>query len=250
MVTAVSTYGSEELVPKGDKKLEGNYSIVGDLSFDDIVANPGKYLQQASSFHYYDMTPVKADDPRPLKSVTVSRDTHVSELAANEEPGYLVSIVYSDAFGRTLQEKVKVEAGEAFKRDLNGELVLENGKPVSEHTDNRWLVSGRTVYNNKEKPVMQYEPFYSSTHFYEEEAELCEYGVTPVIHYDPLLRVIRTDSPKGFFSKVEFTPWEVKSFDENDTVLNSDYYQNTINTSGSELAEEREALLNIEYRTP
>ena len=31
--------------------------------------------------------------------------------------------------------------------------------------------TGRTVYNNKGKPVKKYEPFFSSTHLYEPEPE-------------------------------------------------------------------------------
>lgn len=46
-------------------------------------------------------------------------------------------------------------------------LVLENGKPKLAQTDHRWVGKGRTVYNNKGKPVKQYEPYFSSTHLYE-----------------------------------------------------------------------------------
>ncbi len=70
-------------------------------------------------------------------------------------------------------------------------------------TDPRWVGTGRTIFNNKDEPVKQYEPFFSPTHSYEDEADLVESGVTPIIHYDPLARVIRTDLPNGTFSKVE-----------------------------------------------
>ena len=32
-------------------------------------------------------------------------------------------------------------------------------------------------------------------------------------------RLIRTESPDGSYSRVEFSPWEVFSWDQNDTVL-------------------------------
>ena len=72
---------------------------------------------------------------------------------------------------------------------------------------------------------------------HEPEQFFATYGVTPIIHYDPLLRVIRTDLPMlrrveegnvlvtyHVHSKVEFPPWEVTTHDANDTVLESEYY--------------------------
>jgi hypothetical protein len=37
------------------------------------------------------------------------------------------------------------------------------------------------------------------THEYEDEADLVESGVTPILHYDPLGRLIRTDLPNGSY---------------------------------------------------
>jgi len=48
--------------------------------------------------------------------------------------------------------------------------------------------------------------------------------VTPILHYDPLGRLIRTDLPNGTFSKVAFDPWKESHFDSNDTVLESAWY--------------------------
>ena len=30
-----------------------------------------------------------------------------------------------------------------------------------------------------------------------------------VLHYDALAREVRTDTPKGFFTRVEYSPWAV-----------------------------------------
>ena len=83
--------------------------------------------------------------------------------------------------------------------------------------------NGRTVFNNKGNPVKQYEPYFSHNYDYESETELVEYGVTPIIYYDALGRNIKTDLPDGTFTKVEFTAWFQKTFDQNDTVLDSDW---------------------------
>ncbi len=49
-------------------------------------------------------------------------------------------------------------------------------------------------------------------------------GVTPILRYDPLGRLIRTDLPNGTFSRVVFDAWKQTSHDPNDTVLESAWY--------------------------
>ena len=44
------------------------------------------------------------------------------------------------------------------------------------------------------------------------------------MYYDASGRLIRTDFPDGTLSRVEFSPWYVKTFDQNDTVLESQWY--------------------------
>jgi len=44
-------------------------------------------------------------------------------------------------------------------------------------------------------------------------------GVSPIFYYDPLGRNIKTDFPDGTLTKVEFTPWEQKTYDQNYIVL-------------------------------
>src|SRR5262249_7533447 len=46
----------------------------------------------------------------------------------------------------------------------------------------------------------------------------------PLMFYDAVGRLVRTELPDGSFSRVEFSPWYVKSFDGNDTVLQSQWY--------------------------
>jgi RHS repeat-associated protein len=79
--------------------------------------------------------------------------------------------------------------------------------------------NGRTVYNNKGKPVKQYEPFFSSTHLYEAEPEMVMAGVTPIMFYDAAERVVATLHPNHTFEKVVFDPWQQTTWDVNDTVL-------------------------------
>src|SRR5690606_25679082 len=107
----------------------------------------------------------------------------------------------------------------------DGALVHdEQGKLVFAFTAARWVGTGRVVLDNKGNPVKQYEPFFSSTQEHEDETELVEWGVTPILRYDPIGRLIRTDLPNGTFSKTIFDPWQQTSYDPNDTVLLSGWY--------------------------
>ncbi len=65
----------------------------------------------------------------------------------------------------------------------------------------RWIGSGRTILNNKGNAVKQYEPYFSITHHFEDLKELVETGVTPLLYYDALGRLIKTQMPDTTFSK-------------------------------------------------
>ncbi len=140
---------------------------------------------------------------------------------------------YSDGSGQEVMRKIQAERGLAPERDGAGALVHDGeGALVFAECDPRWVGTGRTVFDNKGNPVKQYEPFFSSTHEYEEETELVEWGVTPVLRYDALGRLIRTDLPNGTFSKVEFDPWKQTTFDPNDNVAPSIWTTPPVRASG------------------
>jgi len=56
------------------------------------------------------------------------------------------------------------------------------------------------------------------------------------------LRVVRTDKPKGFYTKTDFSSWNQKVYDENDVVLSSDYYLANKNNADAGFADELDAL--------
>ena len=78
----------------------------------------------------------------------------------------------------------------------------------------RWVGSGWTIFNNKGKPVRQYEPFFSATHRFEFGVTV---GVSPVLFYDPVERVVATLHPNHTWEKVVFDPWQQNTWDVNDT---------------------------------
>ncbi|MBS9405430.1 VCBS repeat-containing protein [Halomonas sp. TRM85114] len=143
---------------------------------------------------------------------TFAREQHG---AAN--PRWQESYAFSNGSGGVAMVKAQAHPGMAFR-------VNPDGSKVEVDADPRWVGNGRTVLNNKGKPVKQYEPYFSTTHEYEDEKVLREIGVTAILYYDPVGRNIRTVFPNGTFAKVEFTPWWQKVFDANDTVKQSQWY--------------------------
>ncbi|MGH8572525.1 MAG: SpvB/TcaC N-terminal domain-containing protein, partial [Gammaproteobacteria bacterium] len=157
-----------------------------------FVADPqgqaASLLGKATTRIVYDLDRYPRSGQPPF-AVTLARETHFAD------PGgaltkIQISFSYSDGFGREIQKKIQAERGDAPQRGPDvtlpggdvqpGALVRDaNGKPVQADTMQRWVGSGRTVFNNKGKPVRQYEPFFSSTHLYEEEREMTDTGVSP-----------------------------------------------------------------------
>src|SRR6185369_16532982 len=123
---------------------------------------------------------------------------------------------YSDGFGRVVMQKVQAEPTPLL--DADGNVVPGQFVP-------RWVGTGRTVFNNKGNPVKQYEPFFSATSEFEDETAVVQTGVTPIIHYDALDRVVRTELPNGTLSRMVFDVWFQETWDPNDTVLESRWYQ-------------------------
>ncbi len=225
-VRATSIFGTTGGEREGDGDLR-DYQAVPAATFADVLAHPEKYLQQATTYFYYDL-PAWVEQGQPARYAQLQREIHISDLDSGQESRIQVQLGYTDGFGRELETKLKVDPGQAILWDSNGNIIADDkGRIVQATLQDRWLVSGRTVYNNKAKPVKQYLAYFSSTPDYEKQAEVDPALPPPtVIRYDPLLRVIRTDTPKGFFTKTEFTPWLEQLFDENDTVKDAEYYIN------------------------
>jgi RHS repeat-associated protein len=147
--------------------------------------------------------------PQPVYVHTTERETYGAGAR------WLDTYTYSDGFGRVIQAKVQAEPGPAPARDTTSGVLLA-GQTLQANP--RWVGTGRTIYDNKGNPVKQYEPFFSADSSYETEVQLVQIGVTPVLRYDPLSRLIRTDLPDGSNSKIEFDPWQQQTWDPNDSL--------------------------------
>jgi RHS repeat-associated protein len=227
MVAGTAVMG-KETETKGDL-LDGFKADLTQPEIDSFLANPlgmaASLLGKATTRIIYDLEQFRTER-QPVVAAAIARETHVSDLVAGTPLKVQVSFSYSDGFGREVQKKIQAEPGDAPQREANvahpnrpGKLILENDKPKLASTDPRWVGNGRTIFNNKGKPVKQYEPFFSSTHLYEDEPELVMTGVTPILFYDPVERVVATLHPNHTYEKVVFDPWQQVTWDVNDTVL-------------------------------
>ncbi|EYF04841.1 Hypothetical protein CAP_3867 [Chondromyces apiculatus DSM 436] len=146
-----------------------------------------------------------------------ARETHGDPVTRWQE-----SYAYSDGSGRELMRKVQAEPILTLVLDEDGQPVLAPDGTPELAANPRWVGTGRTIVDNKGNPIKQYEPYFSSTSEYEDDEALVHWGVTPVLRYDPLGRLVRTDFPDGTCARVEFTPWSQTSWDASDTVLDED----------------------------
>src|SRR5262249_50063398 len=106
-------------------------------------------------------------------------------------------------------------------RDANGRIVVVNGVPQLTTTpvSPRWVGSGWTVFNNKGKPVRQFEPFFTDLQSFEFDVRI---GVSPIVCYDPIGRAIATVHPNRAWDKAIIGAWQQARWDVNDTVLIAD----------------------------
>ena len=212
------------LQPYGNGRI-ADYVPRSDESFERILTNPERYLQQAETFIFNDLDAWQRDGS-PLRSIRLTRENLVHDGKGNIDPTAVIQVDldYQDGFGRVIQSKRLVEAGPAVQRLPAGGVALDvSGLPVLAQTDPRWLVSGHIIYNNKQQAIQQFEPFFSGLSTFEDDEALNTYGVSAQNHYDAVGRLIRSDFPNGTFTEAVFTPWEMRHFDQNDNVGRSLY---------------------------
>jgi RHS repeat-associated protein len=154
---------------------------------------------------------------------TTSVEIHYHDRPAGQSSPTQVSYSYASGNGSVIMQKKQAEPGLALQENAEGSVSTVDTTP-----NLRWIGNGRTLLNNKGNPVKQYEPYYSASFEFEDSKELVERGVSPTIHYDSLGRIIRTDFPDGTFSQVKFDAWKQSSFDQNDTVLSSQWYADRV----------------------
>lgn len=201
--------------PLGNRvRSENDYRVLGPTAVTDANGNRSEVAHDALGLVVRTALMGKAGEGDTLADPTTElhHDVHrwrterkpVSvRMRAREQHGradtrWHETYLYSDGSGREAMRKVPAE-------------------PVAGSADPRWIGTGRTVFDNKGAPVKRYEPFFSATPEYEDEAAIVEWGVTPIYHRDPIGRVVRVDLPDGTHTEVRFDTWRHATWDQNDT---------------------------------
>ncbi|MBP8276482.1 MAG: hypothetical protein KAX55_06310 [Propionivibrio sp.] len=218
--------------PEGDSldgfkaDLSPDDDLVGFFDVKDPTVKAEALLQKATTRIVYDLDRFRRtrndypDHPemwQPACAATIARETHVHSPLPPQGLKFQLTFSYTDGFGREVQKKIQAEAGAVPQRDDSGRIIVgADGQPVmtSDAVSPRWVGSGWTIFNNKGKPVRQYEPFFTNTHRFEFDVRI---GVSPVLFYDPAERVIATLHPNHTYEKVVFDPWQQTTWDVNDT---------------------------------
>ena len=146
---------------------------------------------------------------------TLPASVHTKLLKEYGGTDWLESWAYSDGGGNIIQTKVQAAPGDA--PTVSGGVVTWGA------ADPRFIGTGRVILDNKGNVIKQYEPFFSTTSAYEDEAELVEWGVCAVHNYDPLGRNIQVTLPDGHTQTWTYGPWSVEAHDEEDNRSGGDH---------------------------
>lgn len=211
MVTGTAVIGKQGQ-HAGDS-LEGFVADLDEATILEHLAHPMRHplaiLKLATTRIAYDLFAYlrtrDAEQPEPAAVYTIARETHAADLRPGHHTKVQQSFSYSDGFGREIQKKLQAEPGPLCK----------DGPAVNP----RWVGSGWTIFNNKGKPVRQYEPFFTARHSFEFGNVV---GVSSILFYDPVERVVATLRANHTYEKVVFDPWRQETWDVNDTALQTD----------------------------
>ena len=214
MVVGTAVMGKPLPAPAEGDTLSGFVTDLTQAQLDafgatDPHTNAPALLRDATTRIVYDLDRFRRtqqanpNDPtkwQPACAATLARETHAKAPLPPQGLKIQLSFSYSDGFGRGIQKKIQAEPG-----------PIVEGSPM---VNPRWVGSGWTIFNNKGKPVRQYEPFFSATHGFEFSVQV---GVSPMLFYDPAERVIAKLHPNLTYEKVVFDPWQQTTYDVNDT---------------------------------
>ncbi len=230
MVVATAVMGKPLPATVEGDSLAGVVADLTDSAVAEYLANPPanghSILQRASTRIVYDLFAFHRTKlhphPQPAVVCTLARETHDSASLPVGGLRIRHSFSYSDGFEREIQQKAQAEPGPVPRRDAAGTIVMgADGLPemTANGVSPRWVGSRWTVFNNKGKPVREYEPFFTDSHGFEFDVRV---GVSPVLFYDPVGRVVGALHPNHTWEKVVFDAWRQVTWDMNDTVLVAD----------------------------
>jgi RHS repeat-associated protein len=179
-----------------------------------------------------------AERGQPASVRSTRRVHHDTDAPADQRNEVIVSVEYSDGFGRTLQTRTQAEdtlfgdpvfGGAVIPADQTQPVTATVGRTRQPSDSDNVVVSGWQIYDNKGRVVEKYEPFFATGWDFAAPRE-AELGQKTTLFYDPRGQLIRTLNPDGSEQRVVFgvpvdlsdpdvfapTPWESFTYDAND----------------------------------
>ncbi|HHN8308259.1 TPA: toxin TcdB middle/C-terminal domain-containing protein [Morganella morganii] len=189
--------------------------IISKLQNDNIITEDG-YVSAFSRYR------INEDNRCLIKAVIIPGEKrlppHVLQLKTdrydNDNAQQIrQKVTFFDGLSRQLQTSVRVESDNT---------VIRNGKgshsPKKHNSDFRWSVTGRKEYNNKGFIIREYQPYFINDWKYDVDFISGNKRWSDTNYYDPLGRLIKVVTAKGYLRNTIYTPWFIAQEDENDTV--------------------------------
>ncbi|WP_225973383.1 toxin TcdB middle/C-terminal domain-containing protein [Morganella morganii] len=189
--------------------------IISKLQNDNIITEDG-YISAFSRYR------INEDNRCLIKAVIIPGEKrlppHVLQLKTDRYDNdnaqkIRQKITFFDGFSRQLQTSVRVESDNT---------VIRNGKgshsPKKYNSDFRWSVTGCKEYNNKGFIIREYQPYFINDWKYDVDFISGNERWSDTNYYDPLGRLIKVVTAKGYLRNTIYTPWFIAQEDENDTV--------------------------------
>lgn len=211
-----------------DNSIDAFFNFNKKFTYSPVDVDAQNLLKHATARFVYDFDVYK-NSGKPAVIASIVREVHFQK---NHNSPVQLSFEYSNGLGQVVMKKAQAELGKAKQVTVNADgsySISEVDTSTQNPKQLRWIGNGRTVLNNKGNAVKQYEPYFSVTHVYEDQKELVETGVTPLLYYDALGRLIKTEMPDGTLSRTEFDSWKQSVYDPNDTILETSWYHNRTN---------------------
>ncbi len=182
-----------------------------------VIDSAPTLLGNTQSYFFYDLFAWQ-NDQQPVYNISVAAQHYPT---AEEQPMETlhIGLSRSDGFGRLLEAKARIESAQ-----------LTTQEQQAMNSSYCWLTSGRVEYNNKGLPVRQWEPYASNTPDYISNNKAVQVGVSSMLFYDPLDRNNKVITAKGFLEKHTWTAWENNTYDANNLLLQSPWWEVNVTT--------------------
>jgi RHS repeat-associated protein len=148
-----------------------------------------------------------AERAQPVSVRSVRRVHHdtQTDVPAEQRDQVIVSVQYSDGFGRVLQTRAQAEDTLFGDQAFGGAVIpAEQGTPAPATAGrtrqpgdpDNVIVSGWQAYDNKGRVVEKYEPFLATGYDFAPPLD-AQLGQKATVFYDPRGHAVRTVSPDG-----------------------------------------------------